>query len=40
MVDVPVPILSDLEKIIFEEKANQLKIWSEEVNKKSEKFLL
>ncbi len=38
MVDVPVPVLSDSEKVIFEQKANQLKIWSEEVNKKSEKF--
>lgn len=38
MVDVPVPVLSDLEKVIFEEKAKKLKIWSEEVNKKSEKF--
>jgi hypothetical protein len=38
MVNVPIPVLSDSEKAIFEEKANQLKIWSEQVNKKSEKF--
>ncbi len=38
MVDVPVPVLSDSEKIVFEEKAHQLKIWSEMVNKKNQKF--
>ena len=38
MVDVPVPILSDSEKEIFEKKAKQLQVWSETVNKNNQKF--
>ncbi len=38
MVEVPVPVLSDSEKEIFEKKAKELQIWSETVNKNNQKF--
>jgi len=38
MVEVPVPVLSDSEKEIFEKKAKQLQIWSETVNRNNQKF--